>query len=44
MKWPISSKPWLTPMRYRGTAWDAWFGDAANIKNAVFHEVLELAA
>ena len=23
---------------------NAWFGDAANIKNAVFHEVLELAA
>lgn len=23
---------------------NAWFGDAANIKNAVFHEVLEIAA
>ncbi len=23
---------------------NAWFGDAANLKNAVFHEVLELAA
>ena len=23
---------------------NAWFGDAANIKNAVFHEALELAA